>query len=156
MTGINRKGQACGLCERLGRRCGRCRGEIEFAAGVSTIDDANLNAAFASGVELDAYRDARAVGATHEDVVDAHGVGIGAEDYTRARAAGATHDEVMAVSAFDPGLRVERYGRGRMGGATHQEALDMAKTSVVTAETYEFLRGAGASHRAAMQRSVEL
>jgi hypothetical protein len=75
-----------------------------------------------------AYKDARLFGATHGEILAAHGAHIDVRSYGYARTAGATHAELL--EAQSAGAEISTYVDARRASATHWEVLAVCREGV--------------------------
>jgi hypothetical protein len=96
-------------------------------------------------IELSGYARARQLGASHQDIIDAHYCGVDTDSYAVGYAAGATHHEMVSMSEY-----LGHYSLARAAGATHQDVLD-AEAAQVEVVLYLVLRKGEVSHSEALE-----
>jgi hypothetical protein len=84
-------------------------------------------------MSLDSYAEARSLGATHAQMIEATDAGFISGPYCAIRMAGATHEE--ALEAYQTNFSLWHYTKARTLGLTHAEAFACRER---TSGVYEF------------------
>ena len=83
--------------------------------------DEQVMDAHARGIKIGHYADALYAGASHEEVLDAHELGVNIWKYARARSVGASDEQVMDAHAR--GINLVDYADARHVGASHEQVI---------------------------------